>query len=83
MGDRILVPELCEFLRLVTQTQQRANHSQQVDGPQCTYDEIVQFMNTTQTFMDQTEWVERYSWFGAMAALPANVNNVRTTRNMI
>ncbi|KAF8602907.1 hypothetical protein BDV93DRAFT_523744 [Ceratobasidium sp. AG-I] len=47
-----------------------------VPGPQCTYDEIVQFMNTTQTFMDKTEWVERYAWFGAMAALPANVNNL-------
>ena len=23
-------------------------------------------MNATQSFMDNTEWIERYSWFGAM-----------------
>ncbi|CCO34315.1 putative serine-rich protein C13G6,10c [Rhizoctonia solani AG-1 IB] len=46
-----------------------------VNGAQCTYDEIVEFLNTTQTFMDQTPWVERYAWFGAMASLPNNVNN--------
>ncbi|KAG8697154.1 hypothetical protein FRC08_006704 [Ceratobasidium sp. 394] len=44
-------------------------------GVQCTYDEIVQFMNTTQAYMDQAGWVERYAWFGAMANLPAGVNN--------
>ncbi|CEL55901.1 Alkali-sensitive linkage protein 1 OS=Schizosaccharomyces pombe (strain 972 / ATCC 24843) GN=asl1 PE=1 SV=1 [Rhizoctonia solani AG-1 IB] len=47
-----------------------------VNGAQCTYDEIVEFLNTTQTFMDQTPWVERYAWFGAMASLPDNVNNL-------
>ncbi|CAE6467372.1 unnamed protein product [Rhizoctonia solani] len=47
-----------------------------VNGAQCTYDEIVQFLNTTQTFMDQTPWVERYAWFGAMASLPDNVNQL-------
>ncbi|CAE6446028.1 unnamed protein product [Rhizoctonia solani] len=47
-----------------------------VNGAQCTYDEIVQFLNTTQTYMDQTPWVERYAWFGAMASLPNNVNNL-------
>lgn len=33
---------------------------------QCSYDDVILFLNTTQGFMDQTEWVERYSWFGAM-----------------
>ena len=23
-------------------------------------------MNATQQFMDQTDWLERYAWFGAM-----------------
>ncbi|CAE6446936.1 unnamed protein product [Rhizoctonia solani] len=47
-----------------------------VNGEQCTYEEIVQFLNTTQTYMDQTPWVERYAWFGAMASLPNNVNQL-------
>ncbi|KDR67580.1 hypothetical protein GALMADRAFT_258262 [Galerina marginata CBS 339.88] len=33
---------------------------------QCSADEIVQFLNTTQSFMDSADFVERYSWFGAM-----------------
>ncbi|KAF8149476.1 glycosyl hydrolase catalytic core-domain-containing protein [Crassisporium funariophilum] len=33
---------------------------------QCSQDDVVKFMNTTQSFMDNTEWVERYAWFGAM-----------------
>ncbi|CUA67577.1 Alkali-sensitive linkage protein 1 [Rhizoctonia solani] len=47
-----------------------------VNGAQCTYEEIVQFLNTTQTYMDQTSWVEHYAWFGAMASLPNNVNQL-------
>ncbi|KDN47835.1 hypothetical protein RSAG8_03255, partial [Rhizoctonia solani AG-8 WAC10335] len=47
-----------------------------VNGAQCTYEEIVQFLNITQTYMDQTPWVERYAWFGAMASLPNNVNQL-------
>ncbi|ESK92058.1 glycosyl hydrolase 53 domain-containing protein [Moniliophthora roreri MCA 2997] len=35
-------------------------------GNQCSYDDIVLFLNKTQSFMDETEWVERYSWFGAL-----------------
>ncbi|KAH7913285.1 glycoside hydrolase [Hygrophoropsis aurantiaca] len=36
---------------------------------QCSYDDIVRFMNQTQTFMDKAEYVERYAWFGAMENL--------------
>lgn len=34
--------------------------------PQCTQAQANEFMDTTQKFMDKTDWVERYSWFGAM-----------------
>ncbi|KAK7695626.1 hypothetical protein QCA50_000262 [Cerrena zonata] len=33
---------------------------------QCSLQDVVDFMNATQAFMDTTDWVERYSWFGAM-----------------
>jgi len=33
---------------------------------QCAQQDVINFMNATQSFMDQTEWVERYAWFGAM-----------------
>jgi len=36
---------------------------------QCSQEEIVAFLNDTQTFMDETEWVERYAWFGTMSDL--------------
>ncbi|KAH9844006.1 glycosyl hydrolase catalytic core-domain-containing protein [Rhodofomes roseus] len=36
---------------------------------QCSLQNIVDFMNATQSFMDSTEWVERYAWFGAMENL--------------
>ena len=38
-------------------------------GPQCSYQEIQDFMNQTQTFMDATDYVERYAWFGAFKDL--------------
>ncbi|KAH8103620.1 glycosyl hydrolase catalytic core-domain-containing protein [Cristinia sonorae] len=44
---------------------QNFNHADQ----QCSQQDIVDFMNTTQSFMDNTDWVERYSWFGAMRNL--------------
>lgn len=34
-------------------------------------------MNATQTFLDNTDWVERYAWFGAMENLQG-VNQVRS-----
>ncbi|THU85685.1 glycoside hydrolase [Dendrothele bispora CBS 962.96] len=36
---------------------------------QCSYNDIVSFLNTTQSWMDETDYVERYSWFGAMRNL--------------
>jgi Glycosyl hydrolase catalytic core len=36
---------------------------------QCSPSDIVQFMNQTQSFMDQSTFVERYAWFGAMENL--------------
>ncbi|KZT23532.1 glycoside hydrolase family 128 protein [Neolentinus lepideus HHB14362 ss-1] len=33
---------------------------------QCSVAEVFTFLNTTQSWMDSTDWVERYSWFGAM-----------------
>jgi len=36
---------------------------------QCSQQDIIDFMNVTQSFMDQTDWVERYAWFGAMRNL--------------
>ncbi|KAI0356575.1 glycoside hydrolase [Trametes cingulata] len=36
---------------------------------QCSLQDIVDLMNATQSFMDNTPWVERYAWFGAMRDL--------------
>ncbi|KAI0721819.1 glycosyl hydrolase catalytic core-domain-containing protein [Cerioporus squamosus] len=33
---------------------------------QCSQQDVVDFLNATQEFMDKTDWVERYAWFGAM-----------------
>jgi len=35
-------------------------------APQCSQTQTNDFMATTQAFMDKTDWVGRYSWFGAM-----------------
>ena len=42
---------------------------------QCSQQDVINFMNATQSFMDETEWVERYSWFGAMKEMQG-VNEV-------
>ncbi|KAI0728769.1 glycosyl hydrolase catalytic core-domain-containing protein [Fomitopsis betulina] len=36
---------------------------------QCSLQNVIDFMNATQAFMDATDWVERYAWFGAMQHL--------------
>jgi hypothetical protein len=33
---------------------------------QCSPEGVVEFLNVTQSFMDATDYVERYSWYGAM-----------------
>jgi len=38
-------------------------------GPQCTQQEVIDLLNQTQAFMDSTDWVERYAWFGVMENL--------------
>ena len=43
---------------------------------QCSGNDIVHFMNETQSFMDGADFVERYAWFGAMEHLPQGVNPV-------
>ena len=45
------------------------------EDEQCSQQDVINFMNATQSFMDETEWVERYSWFGAMRELQG-VNEV-------
>ncbi|KAK7045617.1 hypothetical protein VNI00_007450 [Paramarasmius palmivorus] len=50
------------------------------DHNQCSYDDVVLFLNKTQSFMDETEWVERYSWFGALYDLQGvNTDNALMT----
>ncbi|KAI0793109.1 glycosyl hydrolase catalytic core-domain-containing protein [Irpex lacteus] len=39
------------------------------NGPQCSPEDIQQFMSQTQSFMDATDYVERYAWFGAFKDL--------------
>ncbi|KAL5531485.1 hypothetical protein ACEPAG_4362 [Sanghuangporus baumii] len=33
---------------------------------QPSFEEVVAFLNQTQGFMDATDWIERYAWFGVM-----------------
>ncbi|KAJ2935127.1 hypothetical protein H1R20_g1980, partial [Candolleomyces eurysporus] len=40
-----------------------------VSNEQCSQSDVNAFLNQTQNFMDETEWVERYAWFGAMRNL--------------
>jgi hypothetical protein len=42
---------------------------------QCSQQDVINFMNATQSFMDETDWVERYAWFGAMREMQG-VNEV-------
>ncbi|KAI0751421.1 glycosyl hydrolase catalytic core-domain-containing protein [Daedaleopsis nitida] len=41
---------------------QNFNHADE----QCSQQDVIDFMNATQAFMDATDWLERYAWFGAM-----------------
>jgi len=40
-----------------------------VADEQCSQQNVIDFMNATQAYMDATSWVERYAWFGAMENL--------------
>lgn len=46
-----------------------------VPDQQCSAQDVVDFMNATQAYMDSTDWVERYAWFGAMKDM-SGVNQV-------
>jgi len=46
-----------------------ACHNFHILTMQCSQANVVSFMNETQSFMDRTDWVERYAWFGAMKDL--------------
>ncbi|KAF9073614.1 glycosyl hydrolase catalytic core-domain-containing protein [Rhodocollybia butyracea] len=51
-------------------------------GPQCSYDDTVLFLNTTQSYMDSSDFVERYSYFGAMQNLQGvNADNALMNPN--
>ncbi|TDL19875.1 glycoside hydrolase [Rickenella mellea] len=49
------------------------------NGPQCTQTDVNAFLNQTQSFMDATEWVERYAWYGVME----NLNGVNPANGMM
>lgn len=71
MGMRsmyILIPSDGNLLTFSTQNYNNP-------GDQCDQQDVVDFMNATQSFMDETEWVERYAWFGAMKDM-SGVNQV-------
>ncbi|KAG7097150.1 hypothetical protein E1B28_004528 [Marasmius oreades] len=42
-------------------------------GPQCTPDEVSDFMDKVKAFAESTDWVHQYCWFGAMHDM-VNVN---------
>ena len=42
----------------------------------CSAEEVSDYLNTTQSWLDSNPWVERYAWFGAMIDT-RNVNPVR------
>jgi hypothetical protein len=42
----------------------------------CSAEDVKIYLNTTQSWMDSLDWIERYAWFGAMKDM-RNVNPVR------
>ncbi len=42
---------------------------------QCTEEEVVEFLNTTQSWMDGTEWIKMYAYFGSLTDMQG-VNEV-------
>ncbi|TCD61263.1 hypothetical protein EIP91_008696 [Steccherinum ochraceum] len=53
------------FQKPIWVTEWACQNYNQVDQ-QCSQQDIVDFLNATQSFMDSTDWIERYAWFGAM-----------------
>ncbi|KAH8116245.1 hypothetical protein DFH11DRAFT_1474712, partial [Phellopilus nigrolimitatus] len=44
-------------------------------GAQCSEGGVIAFLNQTQAFMDATDWVERYAWYGVMEKVNINEDN--------
>ncbi|KIO28848.1 glycoside hydrolase family 128 protein [Tulasnella calospora MUT 4182] len=43
---------------------------------QCSLSTIKSFMAETQAFLDNTSYIERYAWFGALTEFPGNFNTL-------
>jgi hypothetical protein len=56
------------FMRPIWVTEWACHNFVDLDK-QCSQDGVFSFLNQTQEFMDDTEWIERYSWFGVMRNL--------------
>jgi hypothetical protein len=56
---------------------------QNMQGPQnqCSMSDVTEFMQETQEFMNQMEWVERYAWYGAKTA--ADMHGVNIVRGLL
>ncbi|KAJ7882232.1 glycoside hydrolase [Mycena olivaceomarginata] len=52
---------------------------QNMQGPQnqCSMSDVTEFMQETQEFMNQMEWVERYAWYGAKTAADMHGVNIK------
>ncbi|KAG8707159.1 hypothetical protein FRC09_001988 [Ceratobasidium sp. 395] len=58
-----------------------ACHNFQDGGEQCTYPDAVAFLNTTQAWLDQQDYIHRYAWFGAMKNPVINPVNALMDQN--
>ncbi|KAG9119063.1 hypothetical protein FRC07_006098 [Ceratobasidium sp. 392] len=58
-----------------------ACHNFQDGGEQCTYPDAVAFMNTTQAWLDEQDYIHRYAWFGAMKNPVINPVNALMDQN--
>jgi hypothetical protein len=47
---------------------------------QCNQQHVIDYMNVTQTWMETTDWIERYSWFGALVDNPITATNSLLTK---
>ncbi|KAL6306686.1 glycosyl hydrolase catalytic core-domain-containing protein [Sparassis latifolia] len=67
------------FQRPIWVTEWACQNYNQADN-QCSLQDIVTFMDATQAFMDDMQWVERYAWFGAIENMQGvNADNALIT----
>ncbi|KAI0080729.1 glycoside hydrolase [Panus rudis PR-1116 ss-1] len=69
------------FQRPIWVTEWACQNFNQADQ-QCSAQDVIDFMNATQSFMDTTDWVERYAWFGAMKDM-SGVNHAASNASHI